>query len=169
MTTGQTERLAPMIAELLAEGGTDWDRLTAIAVGTGPGNFTGTRIAVAFARGVALARAIPAIGITGFDAIAEAAGQKPPFWAVIPATRAQVYAQRFGAGAEAPVILEESALATLDAPLIRQADISADALIAATARAALPRLTSPQPRPAPLYLRGADAAPMRDPPPRILP
>ncbi len=169
MTTGQTERLAPMIADLLAEGGTDWSNLTALAVGTGPGNFTGTRIAVAFARGVALARGIPAIGITGFDSIAQAAGRQPPFWAVIAATRGQIYAQRFGDGPATPVILEEAAVATLDAPVIRQSDLTAAALIAATARACLPRLAAPQPRPTPLYLRGADAAPMRDPPPRILP
>jgi len=168
MTTGQTERLAPMIAGLLADVGQDWPALTALAVGTGPGNFTGTRIAVAFARGVALARGIPAIGITGFETIAEAAGRPLPFWAVIAATRGQVYAQRFGETPQAPVILEEAALATLDAPVIRQAMVGAAELIAATARAALPRLSSPQPRPAPLYLRGADAAPMRDPPPRII-
>ena len=52
MTKGQAERLFPLLAELLAEAGVDWRDLSVVGVGTGPGNFTGIRIAVAAARGM---------------------------------------------------------------------------------------------------------------------
>ena len=54
MGRGQAERLFPLLEELLAEGGVTWRDLTALGVGTGPGNFTGIRISVAAARGLAL-------------------------------------------------------------------------------------------------------------------
>src|SRR6056297_2365432 len=49
MARGQAERLMPLLAELLAEAGLAWSDLAALGVGTGPGNFTGIRIAVAAA------------------------------------------------------------------------------------------------------------------------
>jgi hypothetical protein len=52
MDKGQAERLMPLLEEVLAEAGLDWHDLAAVAVGTGPGNFTGVRIAVAAARGL---------------------------------------------------------------------------------------------------------------------
>ena len=70
MDKGQAERLMPLLAEVLAEAQVDYAGLSAIGVGTGPGNFTGVRISVAAARGLALGLGIPAIGITGFEALA---------------------------------------------------------------------------------------------------
>ena len=70
MEKGQAERLVPLLEELLAEGGIGWADLKALAVGTGPGNFTGVRIAVAAARGLALGLKIPAIGVTRLEALA---------------------------------------------------------------------------------------------------
>ena len=54
MEKGQAERLMPMLAEMLAEAGVGFGDLARIGVGTGPGNFTGVRISVAAARGLAL-------------------------------------------------------------------------------------------------------------------
>ena len=64
MAKGQAERLMPMLEELLAEAGIAWRIFAPLAVGTGPGNFTGVRISVAAARGLALGLGIPAIGVT---------------------------------------------------------------------------------------------------------
>lgn len=67
---GQAEMLLPMIAAVLEDAGTEATALDAIGVATGPGSFTGLRIAIAAARGLALATCVPAIGITRFAAIA---------------------------------------------------------------------------------------------------
>lgn len=66
---GQAERLFPMLEEILIEAGLSWEDLDAIGVGTGPGNFTGIRISVSAARGLSLSLGIPAIGVSGFEAL----------------------------------------------------------------------------------------------------
>ncbi|MDN5569153.1 MAG: tRNA (adenosine(37)-N6)-threonylcarbamoyltransferase complex dimerization subunit type 1 TsaB, partial [Paracoccus sp. (in: a-proteobacteria)] len=96
MTKGQAERLISLLEEVLAEAGVSWKDLSALGVGTGPGNFTGIRIAVAAARGLALALKIPAIGISATDA---AAWQLPrPCRIVIPTRGDQVIWQDFAEG-----------------------------------------------------------------------
>ena len=155
MAKGQAERLVPMLDELLAGEGVDWPAITCLAVGVGPGNFTGIRIAVALARGLALGLKVPAVGVTGFEA-AGAGGTVS-----IPAPRGQFYVKRVG---EAAVIADaEPAGAT------RLADLPVAAFVAAIARVGREKAKLAQPRPAPFYLRGADAAPASDPPPVILP
>lgn len=67
---GQAEILMPMIADALADAGIEAASLGAIGVATGPGSFTGLRIAIAAARGLALATGVPAVGITRFAAVA---------------------------------------------------------------------------------------------------
>jgi tRNA threonylcarbamoyladenosine biosynthesis protein TsaB len=67
---GHAERLMPMIDVALAEGGATFEDLDRIAVTTGPGSFTGIRVGIAAARGLALALDIPAVGIGSLDAIA---------------------------------------------------------------------------------------------------
>ncbi|PJE34371.1 tRNA (adenosine(37)-N6)-threonylcarbamoyltransferase complex dimerization subunit type 1 TsaB, partial [Pseudooceanicola lipolyticus] len=54
MSRGQAERLLPLLEDMLDRAGLGWRDLDAIGVGTGPGNFTGIRIAVSAARGLAL-------------------------------------------------------------------------------------------------------------------
>ncbi|GAB4384892.1 tRNA (adenosine(37)-N6)-threonylcarbamoyltransferase complex dimerization subunit type 1 TsaB [Albidovulum sp.] len=167
MGRGQAERLMPMLEEMLAAAGLGWRDLDAIGVGTGPGNFTGIRISVAAARGLALALGIPAIGVSAFEAAA--AGRRDPFWAVLAGPRGALLAQRRGTRSEAPVILPGEALATLDAPVLRVDEIPPERLAAQIAAVARQRRATPQPRPAPLYLRPADASPMREAPPPLLP
>ena len=71
MERGQAEILLPMIAAVLADARyRRRPRSMLIGVATGPGSFTGLRIAIAAARGLALATGVPAIGITRFAAIA---------------------------------------------------------------------------------------------------
>jgi tRNA threonylcarbamoyl adenosine modification protein YeaZ len=164
MARGQSERLVPLLEELLAEAGIGWRELDALGVGTGPGNFTGIRIAVATARGLALALRIPAIGMTGFDA----ADAPPGTTVLIDAPRGYAYAQNIGSE-EAPRLLTPEEAAALPGPLLRAADVPLPHRIATLARHATSRRHAPGPRPAPLYLRPADAAPASDPPPVILP
>ncbi|MEF9603437.1 tRNA (adenosine(37)-N6)-threonylcarbamoyltransferase complex dimerization subunit type 1 TsaB, partial [Paracoccus sp. PXZ] len=70
MARGQAERLFPLLEELLAEAGVAWRDLSAIGCGIGPGNFTGIRISVAAARGLALSLGIPAVGVSVTEAAA---------------------------------------------------------------------------------------------------
>jgi tRNA threonylcarbamoyladenosine biosynthesis protein TsaB len=68
-----TGRLLALIVELLERAGTDWDELSRIAVGTGPGTFTGLRIGIATARALGQARAIPLVGISTLESLAAGA------------------------------------------------------------------------------------------------
>ena len=167
MAKGQAERLVPMLEAFLAAEALIWGDIGIIAVGVGPGNFTGIRISVALARGLALGLQVPAIGVTGFEAVAEASGAQPPFEVVLPAPRDQVYLQRFDpATGLARIAGAEEAGGD---PQLHLSDVSPARFVAAIARVGQRKARSGQPRPAPFYLRGADAAPASDPPPVILP
>jgi tRNA threonylcarbamoyladenosine biosynthesis protein TsaB len=65
-----TVELAPAVAALLERSGTHVSALRAVAVATGPGSFTGLRIGLALAKGLALVRHIPLIGIPTLDVLA---------------------------------------------------------------------------------------------------
>ncbi len=171
MEKGQAERLMPLLEEVLAEAGIGWADLKAIAVGTGPGNFTGVRIAVAAARGLALGLGIPAVGVTRLEALAH--GLPRPLTVVEDARRGEVYVQPFtatGAGQAGLFPLDRVALpGPVTGSAAGPAALAPALPIAeAIARIGAVRADTPQPRPAPFYLRGADAAPPSDPPPVIL-
>ena len=172
MEKGQAERLVPLLEDLLAEGGITWSDLKALAVGTGPGNFTGVRISVAAARGLALGLGIPAVGVTRLEALAY--GLPLPLRVIEDARRGDVYVQDFTEDGPGPARL---AAADTIRPLPASTGSAAGPdvlrpampLAEAIARIGAERAATPQPRPAPFYLRGADAAPPSDPPPVILP
>ena len=170
MDKGQAERLLPLLQEVLTTGGLDWSDLAAIGVGTGPGNFTGVRISVAAARGLALGLGIPAIGVTRLEALAH--GLPRPITVVEDARRGEIYVQHFGDAGPGPAILTQAG-APIDGPVtgsgVAAGLAAAMPLAQAIAEIALSRLGTETPRPAPFYLRGADAAPPSDPPPVILP
>jgi tRNA threonylcarbamoyladenosine biosynthesis protein TsaB len=170
MEKGQAERLIPLLEELLAEAGIGWHDLKALAVGTGPGNFTGVRISVAAARGLALGLGIPAVGVTRLEALAF--GLPRPVMVIEDAKRGQSYVQLFiesGAGVAHLADRTLPACPATGSAAGEGALPAAMALAEAIARIGAERAVTPQPRPAPFYLRGADAAPPSDPPPVILP
>lgn len=172
MEKGQAEHLIPMLEGLLAEAGIAWADLRVLAVGTGPGNFTGVRIAVAAARGLALGLGIPAVGVTGLEASAH--GLPRPLRVTQDARRGEVYVQDFLADGPSdarivPAGNEDSAFPVTGSAAGEAGLAPAMPLAEAIARIGAARARAPQPRPAPFYLRGADAAPPSDPPPVILP
>ncbi len=65
-----TQELAPALAELLRRAELKVDQIEAIGVATGPGSFTSLRVGLSFAKGMALARHIPLIGIPSLDVTA---------------------------------------------------------------------------------------------------
>ncbi len=168
MARGQAERLVGMLEEMLADAGVGWNDLDVIGVGIGPGNFTGIRISVAAARGVAMALNIPAVGVSTFEAVA--GDSALPCWVAVPAPRDQAYLQHMQpSGESTPELVPVEALDGLDASLKRLDDIAPQTRITTIARLAMARRYQTKARPAPLYLRAADAAPARDAPPVILP
>ncbi len=180
MGRGQAERLFPMLEALLAEAGVAWSDLHAVAVGVGPGNFTGIRIAVSAARGLALGLDVPAIGVSSFDALREGAGT--PVLTAVSAPRGAVYLSAPDAVPQGPVPPAElpagfcgSGLDVIGAEAGALADRTggralppAYPLAEAIARAAARRLGTDTPLPKPLYIRPADAAPSREAPPVLL-
>ncbi|MGO4853762.1 tRNA (adenosine(37)-N6)-threonylcarbamoyltransferase complex dimerization subunit type 1 TsaB [Phaeovulum sp. W22_SRMD_FR3] len=187
MAKGQVEHLMPMLEALLARHGYGWGDLGALGVGTGPGNFTGIRIAVSCARGLALSLGIPAIGVSALEAAAE--GLPRPCTVLQDAKRGEVYQQSFAQEISAPCLMPLADLSPLGADVAVTGTAAAAAvaqgLASRVTEAALPlpeaiariaaarhaglALTGPLARPAPLYLRAADAAPPADPAPVILP
>ncbi|RMG87963.1 MAG: tRNA (adenosine(37)-N6)-threonylcarbamoyltransferase complex dimerization subunit type 1 TsaB [Candidatus Dadabacteria bacterium] len=89
----QSRRLTALIEEALAEAGVRRDELAAVAVTAGPGGFTGVRVGVAAAKGLALALGIPVVGVSTLEALAGRMGPWPGVVApVLDAKKRQVYA-----------------------------------------------------------------------------
>ena len=105
-------KLLLLVEEVLNAAGADWADVERIAVGVGPGSFTGLRLGIATARGLAQAQNLPLIGISSLAALAKGVrppypgGVRPPYVvAVIDARRGEVFAEapgRFGPAAFDP-------------------------------------------------------------------
>lgn len=180
---GHAEQLMEVIAVALAHGGKDWKDLTRLAVTVGPGSFTGIRVGVAAARGLALALDLPLAGITTLEALAEqtrAVHPGHPVLAALDARRGEVYVQLFdasGAALDAPAALaladaagrvrDGMALCGSAAVLLAEASGATGLVFGpggaapdiATVAALAAARPATQDKPKPLYLRGADARP----------
>lgn len=205
MKRGQAEKLVPLIEEMFEEEGVSWSDLGLIAVGIGPGNFTGIRIGVSFARGCVLGLKIPAMGVSTFEIMrgSVAAHKDSKEYVSVTGPRDTLYMQEFFEGSpcnspfisdwlgtginldpdtvvefighhvsDIPALLqhrgsEETAYQNVKAYDGRILDFAPTIAKIAAQRWKLGE-TSPD-RPAPLYVKAADAAPPRDPAPVILP
>ena len=181
---GHAERLLPVIDAALDAAGVSLSGIDRIAVTVGPGSFTGIRVGLSAARGLALALGCECIGIDTLEALAaghpETAG---PILAVLDARRGEVYAALFEAGPRAvlppaAMPLREAAdlalpeavhLTGSGAPLVaellpaagrweRVLSVADTVDVGVLARLAAAR-KGPFGPPKPLYLRGADARP----------
>lgn len=103
MARGHAEALMPQIERVMAKARLGFDALDRIAVTVGPGSFTGLRVGVAAARGLALAANKPAVGVSTLDAIGIplAALDVTPVVVVIDARNDQAYTQAFAADGRA--------------------------------------------------------------------
>ncbi len=91
-----TVTLAPRINNLLAEIGTSPAELSAIAVCKGPGSYTGVRIGMALAKGMALTQQLPLIGITTLDILVAAQPPDPrPLYAILAVGRKRIGYARY--------------------------------------------------------------------------
>jgi tRNA threonylcarbamoyladenosine biosynthesis protein TsaB len=96
MKRGHAEALMPLIARVMAASGVSFKALDRIAVTTGPGSFTGLRVGLSAARGIALAADKPAVGLTTLTAYAAAVVSEDganPIISAVDARHDQVYYQ----------------------------------------------------------------------------
>ncbi|MGO9698046.1 MAG: tRNA (adenosine(37)-N6)-threonylcarbamoyltransferase complex dimerization subunit type 1 TsaB [Xanthobacteraceae bacterium] len=186
MIRGHAEALMPLVKRVMDKAGMGFTAIDRIAVTTGPGSFTGLRVGLAAARGIALAADKPAVGLSTLSVFAAphmATDDSFPVIAAIDARHGHVYLQVFGPGgrdisiprlaslreaaaaaAEAPAcIVGSAAQAVADAlsngdamPVMVDARDAPDIAWVARMGAVVPEGQSP---PAPQYLRAADAQP----------
>lgn len=79
-----TQRILPMVQEILAASGASLNEIDALAFGRGPGSFTGVRIGIGIAQGLALGANLPMIGISTLATMAQGRGVKPVQHACLP-------------------------------------------------------------------------------------
>lgn len=90
-----TELLAPAVAEVLGAAGVDRRQLTAVAVGVGPGPFTGLRIGLVTARMLGHVLGVPVHGVCSLDVVARGVAVPGPFLVTTDARRREVYWARY--------------------------------------------------------------------------
>lgn len=99
MQRGQSERLVPMVDDVVARSGLSMAAVDAVATTVGPGAFTGIRIGLSAARGYGLALGKPVIGVTTTRVLAAMAGKTDrQVLALVETKRADIYAELFDAG-----------------------------------------------------------------------
>ena len=160
MPRGQAERLMSLLNELLEGASLDWPDISKIGVCTGPGNFTGIRIAVSAARGLALGLEIPAIGISSFEATLLGYGDEE--LALLPANEGFYYV---GSGPKNAKFLSEDEIDSDRTRYVHKStpenQLKNIALLTLEKEADLSR-------PTPCYIKPADAAPSSNKVPNLL-
>lgn len=171
MVHGQAENLMPMIDQALQHAHLTLKQLGGIAVTTGPGSFTGVRVALSAARAFGLALNIPVHGVTCFEAVAHNCGQAVRV--VLDSKRDDYYSQSFDdkGFATSPPALETTedlrnqlpftAIGSGAEKLGKEIGCSVlkktSPMAVSVGQVAFTRLSEPLP-PEPLYLRDADVS-----------
>lgn len=158
MQRGHSECLMPMIRDVLGEAGLAMSDLDLIAVTVGPGAFTGLRIGLAAARGLALAAGKPCFGVTTTEAVAAGVRDETPVLVAIDSKRADLFVQIFLSqprrpAAPAAAVCPDSLAGFIDAvmPGLRRLEVVGNATaaalqaLAAASFAASPSGASPHP------------------------
>jgi tRNA threonylcarbamoyladenosine biosynthesis protein TsaB len=96
---GHANRLLGAAEAALEQAGLGWEEVDRIAVGVGPGSFTGLRIGIATARALAQARGLPLVGVSSLEALALGAGDAELVLAVLDARRGEAFAAAWRRGA----------------------------------------------------------------------
>jgi tRNA threonylcarbamoyladenosine biosynthesis protein TsaB len=180
---GHAQLLIPMLVELLDEAGLEFSDIDRFAVTTGPGSFTGIRVALAAAHGLALGTDKPIVGITVFEAMAAAGAGTSRLLVAIDSRRAELFVQLFdpaGLPLTEPAMLPPASVADWAGPGALALTGNAATLIAPHLAgmvdnppgdwapnvdpAVVARLAADRPAgtpPAPFYLRAPDAVPTK--------
>ena len=167
------ELLAPAIERVLREAGAIPSDVSAVAVGIGPGPYTGLRVGLVTARTMGWALGVPVYGVCSLDIVA-AEVEAPEFWVATDARRKEVYLARYAGGSrvDGPVVARPAEVATDEpvagqGPVLYPADFphglapthpSASVLALAVAAESVELLD-----PEPMYLRRPDVMAPRPP------
>lgn len=179
MIKGHSERIAGFARDAAMEAGVAFADLDRIGVTVGPGSFTGLRVGLAFAQGLAAALDRPVVGVSALDALAASVPDASRVAALIDARRGQVYARfwrdggpegdpealtldvaaaRIATMGPGAVLVGSGAALFAEAvagPTLRVLDGPAPEAVARLAAAADPAFAPARP----LYLRAPDATP----------
>ena len=177
MTRGHAEALIPLIARVMQRSELAFRDLDRVVVTTGPGSFTGLRVGISAARGIALATGMPAIGVSTLSAYAAphlGADDKSPVVAAIDARHEHVYLQVFASGGR--TLIAPRLVPLPDA--VRAASDSAAYIVGSAAQAVAAGLAGSAPEPVQVEARDAPdiawvaqmgaVAPEADEPPKPL-
>lgn len=170
MARGHAEAAPVMVERAMADAGAAFSELSRIVVTRGPGSFTGIRIALAAARGLALVTGADIVAVSTFEALRPAEPPKGRLFAVLDTKRGSLYAAELSGSAE-PFVTTAGDLAA-EAPFSVTGDAAAAlaALAPGAVRALAPALpdaarllgrTLPAGPVSPLYLTAPHTGPVR--------
>jgi len=154
MTRGHAEALMPLLARVMKQSGIAFGDIDRVVVTTGPGSFTGLRVGIAAARGIALAAGIPAVGVSTLSAYAApylGVDDTSPVVAAIDARRDNVYLQVFAPGGRTLVAPRLTALSEA----VRAASDIAACIVGSAAPAVAAGLAKTAPAPVSVDARAA--------------
>ena len=126
MARGQAEQLVPLMGTIMAQASLTYADLNLIVTTIGPGSFTGVRVGIATARGLALALDLPVQGVCTLDALQAtfiARGGEGAVAAMVDSRRDDVFAVRYAELGDCPVDEKKIAIFTPQAAAAQFADI----------------------------------------------